>query len=386
VRIALACLALAGCTDAALAPGEIGIARAFGEVRGAPPLDLVPPILDRQGHVYVLYGPRDTPALQVFVGGPDGGWRGGCELTEGSGGVHGWIGHADDRAWYWAGDALVEVDGATGACRQVLDRDPQTHAELSFRAVVPRVDESPSRLTLTAIVSGPDSESLYAVVVDLDTHAYEVLVPLEVPRTDVLGTGSAADEGVVVLGGGHTLWISRDGEVRAGARLGSWTEARAVAPLAVGDDGTVAGVLSDGRTVAFGAWGDVAGRIEGMETIGVHRVKGGLYAVGTAAGKPVAARLTQGTTEAPRAFAVSEKLGATLRGRLDVLDDRQATRSWLDWTEPRPALGDWPLVSAFPPHVDDGGHGGWLVAGPAYRVSGEPFTLVAYVPIGVGYP
>ena len=388
MRAALLVLLAGACTDPGLAPGEVGIARAFGEVRGAAPLDLFPPILDRAGNVYVLWGPRDHAEVQVFVGRPDGGWKAGCHETEGAGGVHGWIGQAGERAWYWAGGALVEVSGATGACRSVLDRDPTTGAEVSFRAVLPRVDESPSKTTLTAIVSGPDPDELFLAVVDLDTRAWQTIAPLAAPAGQAIAAvGADARQGVVLFSGGTALWIDADGAVARTQELGSWSAGEVVGRLALGDDGTAAGVLDTGEVLAFGPWGDVTGEVPGLETAGIHQVHGALYAVGVAGGRPHAARLLgEGQVGTPKPWTVSEALGVTLRARLSVLDDRADTRSWLDWAQPAPAIGEWLLVSPHAPHLDDGGHGGWLVAGPAYLVAGEPRTLVAYVPVGVGYP
>jgi hypothetical protein len=387
MRAALLLLAACACTDPGLAPGEVGLARAFGEVRGAAPLDLFPPVLDRAGNVYVLYGPRDLPEVQVFVGNPDGGWKAGCRETEGGGGVHGWVGQAANRAWYWAGGALVEVSGETGACRSVLDRDPTTGAELSFLAVLPRVDESPSRTSLTAIVTGPDPRKPFLGVVDLDTRAWLAIAPLEIPEIAgqaVAGVGADGRQGVVLFAGGTAVWLDAAGQVARTQVVAGAGPLRG--PLAIGDDGTAAGALETGGVLAFGAWGDVGGQVTGLSAVGVHRVRGALYAVGVTDGRPHAARLRgEGRFDAPRPWGVSEALGGALRGRLEVLDDRAETRHWLDWETPAPAIGEWPLVSAHAPHLDDGGHGGWLVAGPAYLVSGQPRTLVAYVPVGVGY-
>ena len=43
------------------------------------------------------------------------------------------MGASDNRAWFWAGDALVEVDGTTGQCTQVLDTDPLLLPTLSYK-------------------------------------------------------------------------------------------------------------------------------------------------------------------------------------------------------------------------------------------------------------
>ena len=81
IALALVC-ALGGCVDY-LDPGEHGVMRYFGEVRGDAPLALLPPIADRDGNVYVLYGARDLSTALVFVGHAGGGWTSGCTAHKG---------------------------------------------------------------------------------------------------------------------------------------------------------------------------------------------------------------------------------------------------------------------------------------------------------------
>src|SRR5437899_3216851 len=96
-------LVAAGCLEY-LSPGEIGTPRYFGQARGTVPLNLLPPISDRDGNAYVLYGSTTTPEVNVYVGPSEGGWYSGCSLTEGSARfMHGWVGRAQSRAWYWSG-------------------------------------------------------------------------------------------------------------------------------------------------------------------------------------------------------------------------------------------------------------------------------------------
>ena len=228
MRLAVLLLAAAACTDPGLAPGQVGLARAFGEVRGAPPLDLLPPVLDRAGNVYVLYAPADSPEVRVHVGLPDGGWKSGCVLSEGGAGVRAWVGQGEDRAWYWAGDALVEVRGTTGSCHAVLDRDPTSGTDLAFIAVIPRVDERPSRTTVTALITSAGEAQPYLAVIDLGTGSYARVGPHGVPAAAgaaVVGVGAGRDEGVVVFAG--TGGATAEESVHEGSR---WVRATAPSP------------------------------------------------------------------------------------------------------------------------------------------------------------
>ena len=128
IRILLL-LALAGCVEP-LSEGEWGGFRYFGEIRGEPPMRLLPPMTDREGNVYVLYGDTDGGEdTIVYTGSPSGDWSGGCTAHRGIEGLRGFVGRSDDRMWYWSGDALVAVDGRTGSCHELLGRDPVSLTE-----------------------------------------------------------------------------------------------------------------------------------------------------------------------------------------------------------------------------------------------------------------
>ena len=150
-----------GCKSGLLDAGEWGAFRYFAELEGEVPMRLVPPISDRDGNVYVLYEDNVGDSV-VYTGQFLGGWSTGCQPHElplddeadGKTSLHGFMGASDDRAWFWAGDALVEVDGSTGQCTQVLDSDPLTVTDLQFVAAVPWVHETPSRRTMVGIVRG----------------------------------------------------------------------------------------------------------------------------------------------------------------------------------------------------------------------------------------
>ena len=171
----MAALLALGCSNSP-APGEWRALRYFAEVPGLAPLRLVPPIADRSGNLYVLHGDATRFEVLAFVGFASGGWSEGCHLQKGSSrGVHGWVGHGETRAWYWAGDALVEMSGAHGGCRLVLDRDPTSQADLRFAGIFPWIEDSPSVTRARALVYSVGDAVPFHVVVDLDlgrtTHA-----------------------------------------------------------------------------------------------------------------------------------------------------------------------------------------------------------------------
>ena len=114
------------------------------------PLVLLPPTTDRDGNIYILHEQVTKDAV-IYVGDPYGGWSRGCppgedphptlrRLTP----VHGFLGTSQDMAWFWAGDALVQVSGTTGECKQVIDKDPLTLTDLRVIAATPAIHETPA--------------------------------------------------------------------------------------------------------------------------------------------------------------------------------------------------------------------------------------------------
>ena len=225
--ILLAALSAAvGCESGLLQSGEWGTLRYFGELTGVPlskidddsadqiPLSLIPPVSDRDGNVYVLYEDPDGDSV-VYVGNARRGWSPGCQAYENDlphtdasvTNIHGFLGTSEDAAWFWAGDALVEVSGTTGQCHQILDTDPLTVTDLRFVAAVPYIHDTPARRTMTAWVQGINDAYLrnppFQVVVDLDLGryvAYDEFQPTDASCVDVLGVGSnaARQEGAIV--------------------------------------------------------------------------------------------------------------------------------------------------------------------------------------------
>jgi hypothetical protein len=402
---ALLLVALAGCVDY-LDPGEHGVMRYFGEVRGAPPLALLPPIADRDGNVYVLYGARELSGALVFVGHAGGGWTSGCSLHKGdSRGAHFWVGRAQDRAWYWSGDALVEVAGATGSCKAVLDRDPASNADLLFLGVVPSVREAPSRTSLVAMFQSPSDPRPYQGVIDLGLGRYSDLrrfEPRDAEAVAVLGTGADAGGEVGVM---LVRYTQDDAGVIEGRFFDQRGRTTAVATVTGGDplllgqdavlgqlqvseDGLVAGLLSDGSLVSFNqSGGQVASYSLDMTPVGVHRDAGGsLWLVGDSGGPVIAPLGEIGQPGSPVAWTSSEEAAAAMRGEVRVLDDRIDPRRYTTWTDPASAMGEHPFLTAAPPLVYAQDTTAWLFAGPGYSVGGEPRTSVALAPVGMTYP
>jgi hypothetical protein len=404
-RLALLCAvaSLAGCIDT-LDPGEHGVMRYFGEVRGAAPLALLPPIADRDGNVYVLYGGRELDTALAFVGRAGGGWTSGCSLHKGdSRGAHFWIGRAQDRAWYWSGDALVEVVGATGSCKAVLDKDPASNADLLFLGVVPFVREAPSRTTTVALFQSPDDPLPFQGVIDLGLGRYSEIrrfEPRDVEGVTVLGTGADGERGVMLvsyLRGGSLVvegrFLDASGATTAVAPVSGGDplalgQDAVLGQLAVSSSGLVAGLLSDGSMVLFDENGGSIGSFAlDMTPVGVHRdADGGLWLVGDGGG-PVVARLgADGQPGSATRWVASEEAAAALSGDVTVLDDRTDPRRYTTWHDPTSAMGDYPFLSAAPPLVYAEDTTAWLFAGPSYSVGGEPRTSVALAPVGITYP
>ena len=396
-------LTASGCVDY-LDPGELGVLRYFGEVRGAPPLTLLPPIADRDGNSYVLWGARDRSEVLAFVGHAGGGWTSGCAVHKGDDrGAHGWVGRAQDRAWYWSGDALVEVSGATGSCKAVLDRDPASNADLAFLGVIPHVREAPSRTTLVAMVQSPADPVPFQGVIDLGLGRYSDLVrfePADAAGVTVLGTGADASgeigvmlvrwqqgadvrvEGRFLDGAGRTVAVAPVDNVPA-----MLAEDAVLGSLQVSDRGLVAGLLEGGDLVTFDRdGGGVRSFALDMTPAGVHRAGGALWLVGDAGG-PVVARLdADGVPGSAQRWTASERVEAALAGEVTVLDDRTDPRRYVSWNDPRSAMGAFPFLTAAGPHAYAQDTTAWLVAGPSYQAGGEPRTSVALVPVGISYP
>ena len=339
--LAIAAL-LSGCIDY-LQPGSVGETRYFGEVRSVDPLPppLLPPISDRDGNGYVLSGSRDLRQVTVYTGQAGGGFSSGCALHKGdTRGAHGWVGRSQDHAWYWSGNGLVDVTGATGGCTYVLDHDPATAASIAFLGVVPSVRDAPSRTTVVALIQTPTDPQPYWVVVDLRNKRYTQLrkfTPSDASNVVVLGTGASDDIGAGVMlvkyqrGGGSVVesrYLDADANELASASvagLDAAGEDEVLGFLAVSQTGLASGVLANGQYVAFGPSGGAAHAVNGLTAAGVHAVDGSLWLVGTNATGPVIAPIdNNGSILGASAWSASGSAGTTLRGSLQVIDDRAA--------------------------------------------------------------
>ena len=433
--LALTVLTGTGCKSGTLAPGEWGTFRYFGELEGvAPireepddlqePLVLLPPVTDREGHIYVVHEQVTKDAV-VYVGDPYGGWSRGCPPSEtplpnadqDDEQVHGVLGTSYDMAWLWTGDALVQVSGSTGECKQVIDRDPLTLTDLRVVAAMPYIHETPARRTLNAWVQGTNyaiaRNPPFQVVVDLDLRRYvasSVFEPDGATCIDVLGVGSdpSAAESVVVVAYNYdgsrireARFIDADGRTTARASLdigsddvfvcasadaGPTPEPRVRGFLQANDVGVYAGLLDDGTLLSFNSGGGAAKALPDFEVQGMVKVDGSLYVTGVYDNRPIAAEV-RGTGEVSDAvrWEASERAAAGLLNSIDVLDERYSPAEPVQWRSPVTAIGTWPLMTPHPIDTYALQTTGWLVAGPTFE-STQLRTAVAFAPVGVTVP
>jgi hypothetical protein len=392
---AVAAISATGCSSE-LAPGEWGSLRYFAEVPGRTPLRLLPPITDRGGRVYVLHGNEVRAEARAFVGQPTGSWYSGCELHEGdTRGVHNWVGSSDDRAWYWSGTALVEVNGPTGTCGMVLDRDPSSATDLRFLGVFPWIDDSPSVTRVLALAGGRADPVPFFFVVDLDIGVYTNVRRFEpeVARNLVVaGVGaSGRDKEAYLLVAYDTPDGTHTTEARIldrkGTTLSSVSPFERVRGNLEGSKGLVAGLLDTGELLLFTrdkAW--VEGSKHPITPIGVHRWHGTLWLVGTINGQPHVARITRDGVETPVPWQASQDARDALAGGIEVIDDRNDPSRRVQWELAESAMGEFPFLSPFSPFPYANGKSGWLVSGPFFQTGVEGMTAVAYGAVGISYP
>ncbi len=398
--IILAAALLAGCAPG-LEPGEWGTFRYFGEIRGEPPMWLLPPATDRAGNVYVLYGDRDITESAIYVGSALGGWSGGCQVHRGSFGVHGFVGRAEDRIWFWSGDALGLADGGSGSCRELLRTDPVTGTELAFIGVAPYVYETPSRTRLLALVRGSTDDIPFYVRVDLDQETYldpRVFEPADARDITVLGTGAdpRTREGIFVLsyssGGTQVVahFVDEDNTVTTSVRLDGFTAPAAYSLrgfVQVADSGLAAALTTGGQLLIFNRQSGGLKDISDFVPQGIIRWDGMLYVTGFQQGLPVVASLdSSGTVGAPQRWTTAEAADNALNGEVTVRDERSDPTRELTWQAPSSAPSELPFMTPWPLDVYTEDATGWLVAGPSYSVNTEPYTAVAFAPVGFAVP
>ncbi len=392
---------LPGCAPE-LTPGQWGTFRYFGQVRGEPPMRLIPPMTDRDGNVYVLYGAPDRAENTVYVGHADGGWSGGCQAHRGTDGVHGFLGRDDTRAWFWSGDALARVSGADGSCREVLSTDPVTGTEIDFLGVAPYVFETPSRTRLMAMVRGASDAIPYVVRVDLDQETYfdpQPFSPASAEDVFVVGTGAdaVAREAIFVVaygaGAGRQYaaqFFGEDGQLTATASLtmdSSPGEYDLQGFVQVADDGLAAALLTDGSLLIFNRERGGLKPVTDFTPLGIVLWDGALYVTGLQDDRPVVSALDAAGSLGPvQTFSTAQTAANTLNGGVTVLDERSDPSRNTEWEIARSAIGDWPFLTPWPLDVYTTTSTGWLAAGPGYSTGTEPQTAVAFAPVGFSIP
>lgn len=382
--------------------GELGTIRFIGRVNRESPVPAFPPISDRVGNIYTLFGRLGLPQASVQVSKVAGGSSVNCALTKGDRyGAHGWAGFSDDRAWYWSGDALVVVP-ASGGCDRVLNADPQTSADLLFRAVMPFVRVTSTRHTLVALVQNPSDTLPFSALVDLDRALMTNVAAIPAAGTvQVLGVGAEenGDDHVTLLarttGGGAPVMeaLFFDVEANLTARVTVQglppPEYGILGELRTNDQGVVVGLTSLGNLVVFNRSGGGTVAVDASITpVGVHRWDGALYLVGTSGTRPVILPLDAGGHPGqPITWQASEDAAANLAGALDVRDDRSFPTRQVTWTGVTSTIGSSPFLGPFSPWPHAKGTTLLLLSGPIVNSGGGvPVTSVAIAPVGIRYP
>lgn len=374
----------------------------LGTARTAPPMAVLAPVTDRSGNVYVLAGSRDLTDVNVFVARKGGGVYSGCHITKGDSlGAIGWVGFTDTRQFYWSGGSLVAVNGANGDCRAVLDRDPATGTELSFRGVFPWVNDTPSKTTLNAFIQSPSDPVPYMVTVDLNARISTVSRPFTpdgAANVVIHGTGANAKlrNGVVLLSYERNdkrstfgRFYDEEGELSDTVSIAGAGDVPAYGIrgfLQESDQGLVAGLTSDNRVVLFDASGGRIVAAPNMEPGGIHYWDGSLYLVGMANNRPVLAPIDDsGQIGAVVPWASSSRIAGNL-GTLDIVDDRVPPARTFAFRPARNAIGPFPLVTEQSSFKYADGTTLMLLAGPTFGEDTDAFTQIAVTPVGVSYP
>lgn len=377
--------------------GTFGTLRFAARVKGTPPLSIFPPIRDRSGDIYTLYGAIGMPETATFVSAPGGGTVEVCNLTKGDAyGAHGWVGFSDDHAFYWSGDALVSVPSSGARCSAVLDIDPQTNSDLQFKAVMPFVRVTSTQITAVALVKTPTDVQPFSALVDLDRGIMTNTASLPGTGTvKVLGVGAERD------GDARVTLIDRDGKMeadffddeanftgRASVDGQRPPEYGIVGTIRMNAAGTWACLSSLGELLVFTrAGGGPVAFDGGVTPIGVHLWKDALWLVGTTGNKPVVVPLDDsGHPGQPVEWAASERAAAALTGALTLNDDRSFPIRQVTWTNVITAIGPHPFLSATSPFPHAPDTTVWVVAGPSDTEGTRPLTSIAIAPVGVTYP
>jgi hypothetical protein len=282
----------------------------------------------------------------------------------------------------------------------VLDRDPGTGADFQFRAVMPWVNDTPSKTTLVALVTTPTDPWPYTAVVDLNANIVTTPRPFEPENArdvEILGAGASPDrrEGYVVAKykvGDDVRVDGRiydvNGELLSRGPIPGAANIPAYGIrgfLQANERGLVAGLTDDKRVVFFD---DSGGRVvptAGLEPVGIHAWKGSLHLVGVAGDRPVVAPISDtGAIGGVVDWATSARLVGRLARPVDVTDDRQPPRRTTVF-DPARAASAFPFVTAHGPvpYADDTTL--LVIAGATLGSGASATTLVAVAPAGISY-
>jgi hypothetical protein len=387
----------ASCTPT-LKSGQWGTFRFIGSVLGKPPLNVLPPISDRNGDIFTLNGAIGLPMTNAFVSRATGGSLESCSITKGDAyGAHGWVGFTPSQALYWSGDALVTVP-ATGACFQILNVDPSTNVNLRFRAVFPWINDTPTRVTLVALIQGDTDPVPFSALVDITNGAFTTNVtefePSDAQSVTILGVGADPDTGngfvlLTYVENGSTVMAGLFYDI--GANLTATAQISGEPPpeygilgyLQIASSGTIVGLTSTGSLAVFDQGG---GAIVALDTsivpVGLHKWDGQLWLVGTSSGMPVIIPVDgNGQPGMPIEWTASEEAAEGL-GTLTVTDDRSFPAQTTTWPSVTTAIGSYPFLSAQSPWPHAPGVTLWAVAGPSDTLK----TDLAIAPVGISYP
>ncbi|GAC1351275.1 MAG: hypothetical protein NVSMB1_02720 [Polyangiales bacterium] len=408
-RRVLVCAALAvvavvpqACLDTP-APGSWGKFRYAGNVKGAVPLNLLPPISDRNGGIYEMAGALTVPDVDGFIGPFGSSWAHCGNRTRGDRfGLHGWVGFSQDKSYIWSGDGiyLLAAGLPNSFCGEVLGGDPTSGSQLIYRAVIPYVREAPSSTTLVALVQSPSDPTPFWAKINLNVTKVTDFIPFmpgSAREVVVIGTGADGESG----NGFVLVQYKVANEVHVEARFldananqyastplnaGALEEYGVVGYLQSNGNGLVAGLLKSGKLLVFDTSGGALVNLPGMKPAGLHRWNGNLWAVGTWAGRPVISSLDdRGNPSPPVVWAASEAAAARLTSTITVIDDRSLPSRAVGWNATN-AAGPFPFVTAFSPHPYGTDTALGTVAGPSYDVGGAKFTAFAIAPVGITYP
>ena len=279
----------------------------------------------------------------------------------------GFVGHSDDRAWYWSGDALVAVDDPLAA--RLLSRDPVRL--MCFEGVIPRWMK-PSRRNLIALVQGSIDPLPYHVVIDLDQETYSEAVqftPSDASDVVVLGTGAvrmALVESLVAytLSGNvvfEAIFVGRNGSPSDRVVL-EMDSSLAVSGgiqgfLRSNSDDLWAGLLADDTLLLLDDRSGYVTSLDNITPVGVQAWDGNLFLTGLADGLPVIAEIDDdGDLGAVGSWRTAIETKAELDSGIRVRDEHDPTGRQLG------RCGDrhWCVAIAFIPpsrHVHRAKHG-----------------------------